>query len=163
MKPAPFKAHVNDTWTFELQPAEAEALDWVETGPGAYHLLHNQQPFRIEIVGAEAGSKQYKIRVNGRNYRVSLADELDQQVAQMGFQTGSAQSVSRIEAPMPGLILAVHVAGGDVVKEGEPLLILEAMKMENVILAPRDGVIKQVAVLQGAAVDKKSLLVEFES
>lgn len=163
MKTAPFKAHVNDTWTFDLQPAEAEALDWVATGPGAFHLLHHQQPFRIEVVGAEPGRKHYEIRVNGRSYRVRLADDLDQQIAQMGFQTGAAQSVSRIEAPMPGLILAVHVAGGDAVKEGQPLLILEAMKMENVILAPRDGVIKQVAVARGAAVDKKSLLVEFES
>lgn len=163
MKFAPFKAQVNETWSFELQPTAAEALDWVETGPGAYHLLHNQQPFRIEVIRAEPGRKRYELRVNGRTYRVTLADDLDRQIEQLGFQRSSAQSVSRIEAPMPGLILAVHVAPGDAVKEGEPLLILEAMKMENVILAPRDGVIKQVAVAQGAAVDKRSLLVEFES
>jgi biotin carboxyl carrier protein len=64
---------------------------------------------------------------------------------------------------MPGLILAVHVTEGDQVQEGDPLLILEAMKMENVILSPRNGVICKVAVQKGAAVDKKSLLVEFET
>ncbi len=163
MKPAPFKALVNDTWSLELQARKAEAIDWVETGPGAYHVLRNQNPFRIEVIKAEPGRKRFEVRVNGRTYRVSLADDLDQQIEQMGFQKSSAQSVSRIEAPMPGLILAVHVTRGDTVKEGDPLLILEAMKMENVILAPRDGTIKQVPVQKGEAVDKKSLLLEFET
>lgn len=163
MNPAPFKAHVNDTWSFDLLPGEAESLDWVPSGPGVYHLLRNRQPFRIEVVRADPGRKRFEIRVNGRTYRVSLCDDLDQQIEQMGFQLSSTQSVSRIEAPMPGLILAVHVAKGDLVKEGDPLLILEAMKMENVILSPREGVIRQVSVQQGAAVEKKSLLLEFEN
>ena len=163
MNAAPFKALVNEIWSFELQPEAAEALDWVQTGPGTYHLLQDKNPFRIEIIQAEPGSKRYEIRVNGRSYRVALADDLDQQIAHMGFQKGSAQSVSRIEAPMPGLILSVHAATGDTVKTGDPLLILEAMKMENVILSPRDGVIKAISVKQGTTVDKKSLLVLFET
>lgn len=163
MNVALFKALVNENWSFELQPAAAEALDWVQTGPCSYHLLQDKNPFRIEIIQAEPGCKRYEIRVNGRSYRVVLADDLDQQIVQMGFQKGSAQSVSRIEAPMPGLILAVHVAKGDAVKTGDPLLILEAMKMENVILSPRDGVIKEISIKKGATVDKKSLLVLFET
>lgn len=163
MNPVPFKATVNDTWTFEPDPGQAEALDWVQTAPGLYHLLRDHQPFRIEVIRAEPGRKRFAIRVNGRAYEVLLADDLDQQIDRMGFRLHSVQSVSRIEAPMPGLILAVHVSAGDPVREGDPLLILEAMKMENVILSPRDGVIRSVAVQQGAAVDKKSLLVEFEN
>jgi len=163
MNPVPFKAHVNETWTFEPDPGQAESLDWVQTAPGLYHLLHDHQPFHIEVVRAEPNKKRFTIRVNGRAYMVELADDLDQQIDRMGFQLRSTQSVTRIEAPMPGLILAVHVAAGAHVQEGDPLLILEAMKMENVILSPREGVIRQVAVQQGAAVDKKSLLVEFET
>lgn len=163
MNPVPFKATVNDTWTFEPDPGQAEALDWVQAAPGLYHLLRDHQPFRIEVIRAEPGRKRFAIRVNGRAYEVLLADDLDQQIDRMGFRLHSVQSVSRIEAPMPGLILAVHVSAGDPVREGDPLLILEAMKMENVILSPRDGVIRAVAVQQGAAVDKKSLLVEFEN
>ena len=162
MNPIPFKATVNDTWSFELDPDGAQALDLVQTAPGAYHLLRDHQPFRIEVTRAEPDRKRFTIRVNGRAYEVALADDLDQLIDHMGFQSLSTQNVTRIEAPMPGLILAVHVTEGDQVQEGDPLLILEAMKMENVILSPRNGVIRKVAVQKGAAVDKKSLLVEFE-
>jgi biotin carboxyl carrier protein len=163
MNPIPFKATVNDTWSFELDPDGAQALDLVQTAPGSYHLLSDHQPFRIEVIRAEPDRKRFAIRVNGRAYEVGLADDLDQLIERMGFQALSTQNVTRIEAPMPGLILAVHVTEGVQVREGDPLLILEAMKMENVILSPRDGVIRKVAVQKGAAVDKKSLLVEFET
>jgi len=63
---------------------------------------------------------------------------------------------------MPGLILDIHVDKGQEVKEDEALLILEAMKMENVITSPRDGIIKSVSVSKGEAIDKGHLLIEFE-
>jgi biotin carboxyl carrier protein len=63
---------------------------------------------------------------------------------------------------MPGLILEINVVVGQTVKENDPLLILEAMKMENSFLSPRDGVIKSIAVIKGDAVDKGQLLIEFE-
>ncbi|MEM7382618.1 MAG: acetyl-CoA carboxylase biotin carboxyl carrier protein subunit, partial [Bacteroidota bacterium] len=81
---------------------------------------------------------------------------------QMGFALGSAKDVSSIEAPMPGLILDISVSEGQEVNEGDPLLILEAMKMENVITSPRNGVVKSVPISQGETVEKKHLLIEFE-
>ncbi|MEM1216899.1 MAG: biotin/lipoyl-containing protein, partial [Bacteroidota bacterium] len=65
-------------------------------------------------------------------------------------------------APMPGLILDVLVAAGQAVEKGTPLVILEAMKMENVLKAAGPGTVKAIAVQQGAAVDKKQLLIEME-
>jgi biotin carboxyl carrier protein len=70
--------------------------------------------------------------------------------------------VNEIKAPMPGLILEINVAEGAEVKENDALLILEAMKMENVLNSPRDGVIKSISVAQGETVDKNALLIEFE-
>ena len=63
---------------------------------------------------------------------------------------------------MPGLILEINVTEAQEVKENDPLLILEAMKMENVINSPRDGVIKSIKVSQGNTVEKNALLIEFE-
>ena len=63
---------------------------------------------------------------------------------------------------MPGLILEINVAQGQEVKEDDTLVILEAMKMENAINSPRDGIIKSINVTQGESVDKNSLLIEFE-
>ena len=63
---------------------------------------------------------------------------------------------------MPGLILEINIELGQSVKADEPLFILEAMKMENIISSPRAGIIKSIAVNKGEAVEKKQLLVEFE-
>ena len=83
-------------------------------------------------------------------------------IKEMGFEVGASKQVNAIKAPMPGLILEISVEVGQEVKENDPLLILEAMKMENSILSPRDGVIKSVAMTKGAAVEKGALLIEFE-
>lgn len=80
----------------------------------------------------------------------------------MGIERGRTKVVNAIKAPMPGLILEISVCVGQVVKENDPLLILEAMKMENSFLSPRDGIIKSIAVSIGNAVDKGQLLIEFE-
>ena len=70
--------------------------------------------------------------------------------------TGSGEAVN---APMPGTILKVNVKNGDAVKEGQVLVVLEAMKMENEIMAPKAGTITQVAVQKGASVDTGAPLV----
>ena len=67
--------------------------------------------------------------------------------------------VRRLNSPMPGTIVGIKVAQGAAVKKGDVVLILEAMKMENEILAPVDGTIAQIAVAQGASVNSGDLLV----
>ena len=81
----------------------------------------------------------------------------------MGFELGSSKVVNNVKAPMPGLILDIHVEIGQEVKENDSLLILEAMKMENVLTSPRDGIIAAICVEKGDAVDKNKLLIEFET
>ncbi len=66
---------------------------------------------------------------------------------------------AQVRAPMPGMVLKVMVAEGDAVEKGTPLLILEAMKMENILKADADGVIEKVHVREGAAVEKGQLLI----
>jgi len=65
-------------------------------------------------------------------------------------------------APMPGKVLSVGVTKGEMVEEGHALLVLEAMKMENVIRAPRAGVLASVEVGSGVAVEKGTALVTYE-
>ena len=80
----------------------------------------------------------------------------------MGISVGANKVVNEVKAPMPGLILEVCVAVGQEVTENEPLLILEAMKMENTLVSPRSGKIKSIAVEKSNAVEKGQLLIEFE-
>jgi propionyl-CoA carboxylase alpha chain len=74
----------------------------------------------------------------------------------------AADTAKLITSPMPGLVVSVDVAEGQAVKAGEPLMVVEAMKMENVLRAEVDGTVKSVKVAAGASVAADELLVEFE-
>jgi len=80
----------------------------------------------------------------------------------MGMSANVETQEKHVESPMPGKILQVMVATGTEVDEGDPLLVLEAMKMENVIRAPRSGVIAVVQAQVGEAVEKAATLVTYE-
>ena len=146
-------------------PASEEALnalDLIATGSGAYHLLRDGKSYAVEVLSINAEAKTISLRVNGREHQLKLADETDQLVKQLGFSTiNTVKSLNAI-APMPGLVLDILVAVGDTVTEGSSLLILEAMKMENVLKSEGDGVIKALSVKKGDAVEKKQLLIEIE-
>lgn len=72
-------------------------------------------------------------------------------------------ALDQIKAPMPGLILQVMVAAGEEVKAGQPLVILEAMKMENVIKSPRDGRVRELKAIKGNTVEKGAVLIQFDN
>ncbi|MEN9335358.1 MAG: hypothetical protein RLZZ500_345 [Bacteroidota bacterium] len=157
-----YKLSVNSGATFEVNESEAHHLDAVATGPHSFHVLKDNLPFKAEIVAADFVAKKYTVQVNNNTYEVSIADGLDQLISSMGIQRGRHKVVNAIKAPMPGLILEINVEVGQEVVENDPLLILEAMKMENSFVSPRDGKIKSIAVVKGQAVDKGQLLIEFE-
>ncbi len=156
------KVKVNNQFEFDLTEKDIANIDAVHISDTQYHILEDNISYHTEIVTSDFDKKQYTIKVNNVNYHVDIADALDMQIAAMGFTIGSAKQVNAIKAPMPGLLLDIHVKEGQEVQEDDPLLILEAMKMENVIVSPREGIIKSVAVSQGDAVDKGQLLIEFE-
>lgn len=157
-----YKLTVNQTHSFELSEHDLKNLDAVRMEGNQFHVLKDHKPYKAEIVAADFIAKKYTIKVNNNLYEVGIADALDLLIQSMGIERGRTKVVNAIKAPMPGLILEINVAVGQEVKENDPLLILEAMKMENSFLSPRDGVIKSIAVEKGHAVDKGQLLIEFE-
>ena len=104
--------------------------------------------------------KKYKVNVNGTLYEVEIEEMTGAPAAApvAAAPAAPAGAGERVAAPMPGNILSVNVAAGDTVKKGQVLMILEAMKMENEIMAPCDGKVTAVAVTKGAAVESGALL-----
>ena len=106
--------------------------------------------------------KKYKVNVNGTAYEVEIEEMTGAPAAAPVAAPAPAPAASgageSITSPMPGNILAVNVAAGDMVKKGQVLMVLEAMKMENEIMAPQDGKVTSVAVAKGAAVESGALL-----
>jgi biotin carboxyl carrier protein len=157
-----FKLLVNQALTFDFTEKDLENLDAIEAGNEKFHLLKDSISYKAEVVSADFLSKKYTIKVNNNTYEVAISNALDLLIQSMGIERGRTKVVNAIKAPMPGLILEINVSVGQEVKENDPLLILEAMKMENSFLSPRDGIIKSIAVSIGNAVDKGQLLIEFE-
>ena len=105
--------------------------------------------------------KKYRVNVNGTVYEVEieeLTSAAPSPVAAPASTPAAPSGGEPVTAPMPGNILAVNVAAGDTVKKGQVLMILEAMKMENEIMCPRDGKVVSVAVTKGAIVEAGTLL-----
>ena len=127
---------------------------------------------------------KYKVTLNGRTYEVEVVADKAMCVAEYEAIAPAAAPVAApaaapvaapaaapaaggmtvtggesVKAPMPGNILKVNVNVGDAVKEGQVLVVLEAMKMENEIMAPKDGTVTQVVVSKGSTVDTGAPLV----
>lgn len=157
-----YKVKVNQENEFEFTKEEIDSLDLQKISGNSYHLLKNSKSFKAEILKPDFLNRTYEVKINSNIYSVKINNELDQLIEDMGLSLGSAQQVNDIKAPMPGLILEVNVKEGDEVKEGDYLLVLEAMKMENTLTAPRDGVVKSVTVAKSETVEKNQLLIEME-
>ncbi len=153
---------INNETRADFDQESLKDIDLAETSPGVYHILKENRSFTARILTSDFNKKRYAVQVNNSIYQIDLVNELDVLIDKMGFTSGSSKQVKNIKAPMPGLILDILVDHGSEVKEGDSILILEAMKMENIIASPRDGVIKTVASIKGDAIEKGQLLIEFE-
>ena len=157
-----FRVNVDQHQNFDFSTDELKELDLVPNGALKYHVLEKNQSFRVEIIQADFYKKEYTISVNSKTYHLKISDALDLMIDKMGFSLNDSKKTNEILAPMPGIIIEVELKPGDAVKEGDTILILEAMKMENSIKCPKDGVIKSVLVKKGSAVEKNKLLIELE-
>ena len=129
---------------------------------GVYHILENGQSFKLEILSTNNQSKEQNFLINNWKIETLLMDKLDQQVDSMGLSKLDDNKSNDVFAPMPGLILDIMCKEGDEIHEGDSLLILEAMKMENVIKAEGTGTIAKIHKETGDSVDKGQLIIEID-
>jgi biotin carboxyl carrier protein len=135
--------------------------DLVRTGPSQFSLVRSGKSHRILVLKEDRENNTVRMRIGGSTYTVKLEDEQSRLMKTLGLEK-TALKVREIKAPMPGLVLNILVRPGDAVKKNDPVLVLEAMKMENVIRAPGDAVVSAVPAVQGKAVEKGQLLISFE-
>lgn len=163
------KATVN-TQTFDIQSDKAEITvntqpfnwDMVEIKDGNFHILYNNRSFNAEVLEADYQTKSFLIKINNSKYSISVKDRFDILLDQMGMSNANMAKVNDLKAPMPGLIVDIKVQVGDTVKKGDTILILEAMKMENVLKASGDGIVKNIKIAPKQNVEKNQVMIEFE-
>lgn len=164
------KIVVNEQETFEVETQKEGIVlngavfpwDLVHLSENRFHILYNNRSYNAEIIEADYVEKSFRVRINENNYTLLVKDRFDLLLDQMGMNNSAKNKVNHIKAPMPGLIWEIKVQVGDIVKAGDVVLILVAMKMENALKSPGEGVVKNIKINQGDSVEKNQLLIEFE-
>ena len=151
-----------NAFSFQYSADDLRAADLVSTGPGTYHLLVQHRSNQVRILHTDLQAQRVSLELNGTVYDVTVRDPLLQMLEQMGFNAGAVKQVKEIRAPMPGLVLDILVVVGQELADGEKILILEAMKMENSLMIHHAARIREVHVEKGQAVEKNQVLVTLE-
>jgi biotin carboxyl carrier protein len=133
----------------------------VPSGCQSYLLRLNEKVY--ELTSSKTSTDSYSILVGGIQFEVTVRTALQEKAIKL---LEEAQTVSHhlrnVKAPMPGLILKVKRKEDDLISQGDSIMILEAMKMENDLRAPSSGQIKKIHVTEGTAVEKGTVLFTIE-
>ncbi len=133
---------------------EPHDVDFLEIVNGRYSLI---QDYKSSEVVVEERDGAVQILIDGKLYDGQVLDE--RALLMANRKGGIKASTSDIISPMPGLIVEVLVSIGDIVSAGQPVIILESMKMQNELKAPRDGRVDVIHAVKGQTVDKGATLV----
>ncbi len=129
--------------------------------PNVWHWIDGATRVPVHIVSD--GVSSVAITVRGYRYTATVHDKRHYQLLDILKSSPSQQHrVTKISAPMPGLLKAIGVTDGQTVRKGETLFTLEAMKMENAIKTPVAGVVRNIAAVEGSALEKGAMLCTVE-
>jgi biotin carboxyl carrier protein len=134
---------------------EEEFIDCAELSSGAYSILTGG---RSREVAVDRDGDQFLVRLGGATYEMTVLDEVRARTRRPE-RARVASGPMQLKAPMPGLIVAIKVAVGDVVDGTRPLVVMEAMKMQNELPGPGPGKVDQVHVRVGQSVEGGAVLV----
>jgi biotin carboxyl carrier protein len=134
---------------------EERTIDFLAMQPPLYSLLLDNASYEGLV---EERDEQLNVMLMGDLFEVSVKDERAQRLAGASGGFGVDQGEISLRSPMPGLIVSVPVAEGQAVSAGDTLIVLESMKMENDIKAPRGGTIGHIHVAKGDRVEQNKVL-----
>lgn len=140
------------------------AADWDASWQpnGLISVLHNGKSYTAIIEQTDRKNKEVSLRVNGQLYKIAIKEPIDLLLSNMGLDLKAMQKAEPIVAPMPGMVLKILVTAGQQINKGDGLVILEAMKMENILKATGTATVKAIRINERTAVEKGTVLIELE-
>lgn len=162
-----YKVSVNKHPEIEIKTSEGKYyindsvvdFDIVSNSDGSYHVLYLGKSYSINVIDKKAHS--LVLEINNHKTETKIKNDLEDLLSQMGMDKILGSTLNELKAPMPGMVLKINAKTGDEIKQGDSLLVLEAMKMENNIKAPGDGIVSQVLIKPGDKVEKNQVLIKF--
>ena len=131
---------------YTISDTDWSQFDCIRVNDNTYHLLENGNVHLITIIHSDPANKKFMFKIDGEIKEATVLNGLDMLIEKMGLNSTAAKKLSVLNAPMPGLVTLIKTQVGAEVDKGTPLIILEAMKMENVIVAPHPATIKAIHV-----------------
>lgn len=152
-------AQAGRTLTINGKPFEAHTKQLSER---LFQVIYQDRSYDVFVHKVDPDHHTVELSLNGKRTTIKLRTRMEQLLKELGMEHTLVKRLDSLKAPMPGLIHSLSVNPGDQVQKGDPLVILEAMKMENIIKSPGDGVVKKIHVAPKDSVEKGELLISFE-
>ncbi len=140
-----------------LQNGQPVDYDMVALGDGRYSLIKNNRAYIVHLV---RNGELSHVHVLGEYFPVQVEDERQRKLKELVKSSHQGPAEQVLKAPIPGLVIKIHAAAGETIAKGDPLLVLEAMKMENIIKAPCDCTVQEVYVSEKDAVQQNQQLLK---
>jgi biotin carboxyl carrier protein len=161
---------VNDHTTYAIEHKDDQWLINDSTGDwdarwqpnGLISVLYNGKSYTAMVENIDTKKKELTLRIDGQTHKIAIKEPIDQLLTSMGLDLKAMQKIEPVKAPMPGMILKILVEPGQQINKGDGMLILEAMKMENVLKASGPATVKAIKVTERTAVEKGAVLIELE-
>ncbi len=145
---------VGEQFEVELDGRQ-HAVEMVTAGPDMFSLVASDGR-SWAVASQKLGATRFRVSLGDRDFEVHLRDPLEKEVTPA---SGAGAGPQEVRAPIPGKVVAVLVSAGAAVRAGQPVVVLEAMKMENQICAEGEGTVESVLVSPGGTVEGGQLLV----
>ena len=140
-------------------PADGWQVTWIDRSGGLARLSDGHTSMLVVVEGS---GSDWQVTIRGRRIALDVRTWRERMLAEAEVAARGAGGSTEVRATLPGLVVVIEVAEGSEVEEDQPLLTLEAMKMQNEVRAPRAGRIAAIAVSEGQAVATGQLLIRIE-
>ncbi len=137
-------------------------IEFVKCATNSFKMRMNGVEKDADLVKLDKENKLVIVRIEGKKFAVQIKEPVDLMLDTLGINSKSTKKVNNLKAPMPGLVIKILAEQGKHYKAGDALMILEAMKMENVFKAAADVTIKAIEITERQTVEKGQILMVFE-
>ncbi|MGI9056544.1 MAG: biotin/lipoyl-containing protein [Pyrinomonadaceae bacterium] len=141
-----------DEREYELEASEVE--------PNVFLIKHENKIYEIFVAPQTAKTEPFKVKIKNEEFEINLIDP--KRLSGSNAESGAADGIAEIKTAMPGKLVRVLVKQGAEIEKGEPVLVVEAMKMQNEMRSPKDGIVKEIRFEEGATVNAGDILAIIE-
>ena len=149
----------NGQWLINNKASQNDVLNLPD---GMLSFIQNNKSYTAVIEHINILDKEVQLNIDGHSFHIQINEPIDQLLSSMGLDLKAVKKLESVKAPMPGMVLKILVEPGQTIEKGDGLLILEAMKMENVLKASGTAKVKSIPVSPQTAVEKGTVLIELE-